>query len=93
MDNWPALKTKFGHKLIDIDFDVKYPEKSNSVFDKWTEFSKEIVLYYDGNIKDPVQLKCCDNVKWQQTIVSVYLTHYNFVVDFNKYCLQAPRTI
>lgn len=53
MDNWPALKTKFGHKLIDIDFDVKYPEKSNSVFDKWTEFSKEIVSYYEGNIKDP----------------------------------------
>ncbi|XP_036339546.1 uncharacterized protein LOC118748912 isoform X2 [Rhagoletis pomonella] len=52
LHEWPSFKQAFGYKLIEYDFDEKYPDRGNKLLEKWTTFKHQIRKFYEVNIKD-----------------------------------------
>ncbi|XP_067616172.1 uncharacterized protein [Eurosta solidaginis] len=49
---WPLLKHSLGYSLIEIDFELKYPGKSQSLFTEWPNFTTTILPYMNEKVKD-----------------------------------------
>uniref|UniRef100_A0A1I8M104 Uncharacterized protein n=1 Tax=Musca domestica TaxID=7370 RepID=A0A1I8M104_MUSDO len=47
---WPKLSDARASELVNIDFDIMYPQKGNLLLSKWDQFKKKIYNYYGKNV-------------------------------------------
>ncbi|XP_073842703.1 uncharacterized protein isoform X2 [Musca autumnalis] len=47
---WPKLSDARASELVNIDFDIMYPQKGNLLHSKWDQFKKKVYNYYGKNV-------------------------------------------
>ncbi|KAK3915211.1 Spore wall protein 3 [Frankliniella fusca] len=58
IQKWPCLKHPSGYTLLELDFDVIYPDKEVSLFEKWDVFVSKILALASKGLHDSVAKDC-----------------------------------
>ncbi|XP_036348020.1 uncharacterized protein LOC118757415 [Rhagoletis pomonella] len=59
---WPILKQQFGYFLIELDFEKKYPLKSNCLLEEWDNLVTKLIPRFNNYAKDKYGLQLLEKL-------------------------------